>query len=68
MTRGRFSRAIQVVARTNELGDIPGLTAALCQQVLREKTFPPLIAEYPWMQQQLTWPTVSSGANAELIA
>jgi len=56
MMRGRFSRAIQVVARIDELGDIPQLTAALCQQVLREKTFPPLIAEYPWMSQQLSWP------------
>jgi DNA-binding transcriptional LysR family regulator len=68
MTRGRFSRAIQVVARTNELGDIPRLTAGLCQQVLREQTFPPLIDEYPWMEQQLTWPTVSSAENAEFIA
>lgn len=59
MTRGRFSRAVQVVARIDELGDIPQLTAALCQQVLREKTFPPLIAEYPWMSEQLSWPTMT---------
>ena len=66
MTRGRFSRAVQVVARIDELGDIPGLTAALCQQVLREKTFPPLIEEYPWMAQQLAWPSAVSGE--ELLA
>lgn len=59
MTRGRFSRAVQVVARIDELGDIPMLTAALCQQVLREKTFPPLIAEYPWISQQLSWPATT---------
>ena len=67
MTRGRFSRAVQVVARTNELGDIPRLTAALCQQVLQEKTFPSLIAEYPWMEQQLVWPAASVEGE-ELIA
>ena len=60
MTRGRFSRAVQVVARTNELGDIPQITAALCQSVLQEKTFPPLIKEYPWMEQQLVWPNPSN--------
>ena len=67
MTRGRFSRAVQVVARLDELGDIPKLTAALCQQVLQEKTFPPLIEEYPWMVQQLAWPSTTVEGE-ELIA
>jgi DNA-binding transcriptional LysR family regulator len=67
MTRGRFSRAVQVVARMDELGDIPQRTAALCQQVLQEKTFPPLIAEYPWMAQQLSWPAPTLD-GAEMIA
>jgi hypothetical protein len=67
MTRGRFSRAIQVVARMDELGDIPLRTATLCQKVLREKTFPPLIAEYPWMAQQLSWPAPTLD-GAEMIA
>ncbi|MEY3834052.1 MAG: hypothetical protein RLZZ130_1530 [Pseudomonadota bacterium] len=67
MTRGRFSRSVQVVARIDELGNIPSLTAALCQQVLQEKIFPPLIEEYPWMAQQLTWPSASV-EGAELIA
>ena len=57
MTRGRFSRSVQVVARIDELGDIPRLTAALSQRVLQEKTFPPLIDEYPWIAQQLAWPS-----------
>ncbi len=60
MTRGRFSRAVQVVARMDELGDIPKLTATLSQKVLQEKTFPPLIAEYPWMAKQLAWPSTSA--------
>ncbi|MCE2728808.1 LysR family transcriptional regulator [Sphingorhabdus sp.] len=67
MTRGRFSRSVQVVARIDELGNIPSLTAALCQQVLQEKIFPPLIEEYPWMAQQLAWPSASA-ETAELIA
>ncbi|MEY3624060.1 MAG: hypothetical protein RLZZ407_1619 [Pseudomonadota bacterium] len=67
MTRGRFSRSVQVVARIDELGNIPSLTAALCQQVLQEKIFPPLIDEYPWMAQQLAWPSASV-ENEELIA
>ncbi len=67
MTRGRFSRAVQVVARTNELGNIPRLTAALCHNVLREVSFPPLIAEYPWIEQQLIWPT-REGEAMEVLA
>jgi hypothetical protein len=51
----------------DELGDIPQRTAALCQQVLQEKTFPPLIAEYPWMAQQLSWPAPTLD-GAEMIA
>jgi DNA-binding transcriptional LysR family regulator len=56
MPRGRFSRQIQVIARSNELGHLPRQTAKLAQNVLRENTFPPLIALYPWLEHQLTWP------------
>lgn len=62
MTRGRFSRLVQVVARAGELGDIPRLTASLCQKVLREDAFTRLIYSYPWIDQQLVWPTM---LNAE---
>jgi hypothetical protein len=58
MTRGRFARQIQVVARAGELGDIPKLTAELCTRTLQEITFPPLIAAYPWLEQQLIWPAL----------
>jgi DNA-binding transcriptional LysR family regulator len=68
MARGRFARSVQIVARANELGDIPYQTAKLCQEVLRDKTFPPLIAEYPWLENQLVWPTVDSSANDEMLA
>ena len=55
MPRGRFSRLVQVVARAGELGDIPAQMAQLCARELREATFPPLIAEAPWLADQLIW-------------
>ena len=65
MTRGRFARQVQVVARVGELGDIPQLTASLSRQVLRDATFPPLIAAYPWIEDQLIWPL--PGKSSELV-
>jgi DNA-binding transcriptional LysR family regulator len=67
MTRGRFSRLVQVIARGGELGDIPRLTAAVCQTVLREDKFAGLIAEHPWIAQQLAWPG-GYGADTLLAA
>ncbi len=55
MTRGRFSRYVQVIARTGELGDIPRLTAGVCQRVLKEQSFARIKAEYPWIEDQLRW-------------
>ncbi len=55
MTRGRFSRMVQVVARSGELGDLPAQMARICAAELRENTFPPLIAQFPWLEEQLTW-------------
>lgn len=68
MIHGRFSRAVQVIARTNELGNIPRLTAQLCETALREKVFPALTADYPWIEQQVVWPSVSSGVREQLTA
>ncbi len=59
MTRGRFARQVQIVARAGELGDIPRLTASVCQRVLREKTFAGVTQEYPWIEEQLRWPSAS---------
>ncbi len=56
MTRGRFARKVQVVARASELGNLPARIARLSTNVLRDQTFPPLIATHPWMAEQLTWP------------
>ena len=55
MPRGQFSRAVQVVARVGELGPLPTDVAALATRVLRETTLPPLIAEFPWLAEQLKW-------------
>jgi DNA-binding transcriptional LysR family regulator len=61
MTRGRFSRQVQIVSRASELGDIPRSTAALCQKALRNEIFPNTMQSFPWIAQQLIWPT---GADA----
>ena len=66
MTRGRFSRQVQVVSRAGELGDIPRLTASVCQAVLRDTVFPRTFENYPWMEQQLSWPTVAGADVGEL--
>lgn len=60
MRRGRFSRHVQVVARMGELGDIPRLTAGVCQRVLKDHSFAQVMAEYPWMAEQLRWPSMST--------
>lgn len=66
MTRGRFSRQVQVVSRAGELGDIPRLTASVCQAVLRDTVFPRTFENYPWMEQQLSWPAVAGADVSEL--
>lgn len=66
MTRGRFSRQVQVVSRAGELGDIPQMTAALCQKVLRDNVFSRAIERFGWLEQQLSWPdTGGAVANKE---
>ena len=55
MPRGRFSRTVQVVARAGELGALPQEVARLCASELKAVTFPPLIAQMPWLEEQITW-------------
>ena len=55
MPRGRFSRTVQVVSRTGELGALPQQVARVCSQRLKEVTFPPLIQQMPWLEEQITW-------------
>ncbi len=62
MRRGRFARQVQVVSRSGELGDIPKRTATLCRQTLRDVTIPPLIATYPWIRDEMRWPTTEEAS------
>ncbi len=57
MTRGRFSRQVQIVSRAGELGDIPWMTATLCQRAMREVAFARTIESFPWIEQQIAWPS-----------
>lgn len=59
MSRGRFARQVQVVARAGELSDIPQVTAALCQRVLRNDALAHTIESFPWIEQELVWSTVA---------
>lgn len=54
--RGAFTRTIKVVARAGGLGRIPHTIAKTCSRLLRTQFFPPLLAQYPWLSQLLTWP------------
>lgn len=63
MPRGRFARRVQVVARAGELGDLPRETAVLARNVLRDSVFPPLIAQYPMLENQLVWANGPSDTN-----
>jgi DNA-binding transcriptional LysR family regulator len=56
MTRGRFSRQVQIVSRAGELSDIPERTAAECQRALRGEVFAKTMKNFPWMADQLVWP------------
>jgi DNA-binding transcriptional LysR family regulator len=60
MARGRFSRQVQVVSRAGELGDIPRLTASLCQKVLRDTIFSRTIDRFAWIEEQLSWPILAA--------
>ncbi len=61
LTRGAFSRRVQVVARSGELGHLPIDTAQLAQKILAERTFPPLVDALPWLGPVLARPGVPLG-------
>ena len=53
MTRGQFTRAVQVVSRRGDLGNLPVEITALARRVLREEVFGGLLAAYPWVEGHL---------------
>jgi DNA-binding transcriptional LysR family regulator len=59
LSRGAFSRSIKVVARAGSLGRIPKTVAATCSRILRQQSFPDLLAHYPWINDLLIWPEES---------
>jgi hypothetical protein len=67
MPRGQFSRKIQLVSRTGDLGDLPESTALFVQKYLREQAFPPLVERFPWLEPSLVWDQVSQGKDTTPI-
>jgi DNA-binding transcriptional LysR family regulator len=49
LPRGRFSRRVQVVGRSSELGNLAAQTAELAREVLLVDTMNPLLAQLPWI-------------------
>lgn len=64
MPRGQFSRKIQLVSRTGDLGDLPESTAQFVQKYLREHAFPPLVERFPWLEPALVWDQLSQGIDS----
>lgn len=55
LSRGRFARLVQVVSRTDELADLPRLTADLARDVLRDQVMPDIFRQLPWLEQLTVW-------------
>ncbi|MGG2320047.1 hypothetical protein, partial [Salmonella enterica] len=49
LTRGRFSRRVQVVGRTNELGNLAEHTAQMAREVMMVECMVPLMQQLPWV-------------------
>ncbi len=56
LPEGAFTRTIKVVARAGDLGRIPTTVASTCSRLLRQQSFPDLLADYPWLNNLVTWP------------
>lgn len=55
LPRGRFARRVQVVSREGELADLPRMAADLARDVLRDQSLPPLMINFPWIEQLVDW-------------
>jgi len=51
LPRGRFSRRVQVVGRSGELGNLALLTAQMAREVLMDETMTPLLQRLPWIAE-----------------
>jgi len=50
LPRGRFSRRVQVVGRSGELGNLALQTAQMAREVLMVDTMTPLLQRLPWIE------------------
>lgn len=50
LPRARFSRRVQVVGRTGELGNLAAQTAQMAREVLMVDTMTPLLQQLPWIE------------------
>ena len=50
LPRGRFSRRVQVVGRSGELGNLALQTAQMARDVLMVDTMTPLLQQLPWIE------------------
>lgn len=55
LVRGRFSRAIKLVARAGEMGDLPERIAATGRDILRDGAMRALTGRLPWLERLLVW-------------
>jgi len=53
LPRGRFSRRVQVVGRSGELGNLALQTAQMAREVLLVDTMTPLLERLPWIEDLL---------------
>ena len=51
LPRGRFSRRVQVVGRSGELGNLAAQTAQMAREVLLIDTMTPLLQQLPWIAE-----------------
>jgi DNA-binding transcriptional LysR family regulator len=65
LPRAGFSRRIQVVARTGELGDLPLLTAELSRDILRSQILLLSQSHCPWVAEGLAGDAGASAPNAQ---
>lgn len=65
ITKGAFSRHFDLLAREDNLGDIPPKIATEASRILREECLPVLSARVPWLEEKLGWDDAFDAAHAE---
>lgn len=63
ITRGRFSRHFDLIAREDSLGEIPRQLADESRRIMREECLPQLYAKVPWLEDHVIWKDNASGED-----